>query len=115
MQVGQCLRVREPSGFWYETFDELQHPVGPVDEAFENLMSVSPLVPGAALVEQRFGARGLLGRRQEQEGQVIGALEVGPLLLEWRPPLGLHQPRYRVRKFAQRVILRGITAGFDED
>src|SRR5258707_2313973 len=78
-------------------------------------MDVSALVAGAALVEQSFGARGFLSRRQKQEGQVIGALEMRALLLELRPALGVDQPRYRVRKFAQRIILCRITAGFDED
>jgi hypothetical protein len=54
----------------------LQHPVGAVDKTLENLMGVSPLVPGPPLVEQRLGAGGFLGGRQEQEGQVIGALEM---------------------------------------
>ena len=115
MQVGQRLRVREPSGFWYETFDELQHPVGPVDKTFEYLMGVSPLVPGSPLVEQRFGPRGFLGRRQKQEGQVIGALEVRPLLLELRPALCLDQHRNRIGKLALRIALCRVTAGFDED
>jgi hypothetical protein len=38
-----------------------------------------------------------------------------PLFLELRPALGVHQPRYRVRKLAQRIVLGRITAGFDED
>src|SRR5260370_26968439 len=37
------------------------------------------------------------------------------LLLELRPAFGVHQPRYRVWKLAERVNLRRIAAGFDED
>ena len=46
MQIGQRLRVREPCGFRHEALDELQHPVGSVDEALENLVGVGPLRPG---------------------------------------------------------------------
>ena len=53
MQVGQGLLIREPFGLRHETLDELQHPVGAIDETLENLVSVAAPAAGAALVEPR--------------------------------------------------------------
>ena len=42
MQVGQRLLIREPCRLRHEAFDELQHAIGPIDEAFDNLVGIDP-------------------------------------------------------------------------
>ena len=40
MQVGQRLRVIEPPALGHEAFDELQHAIGAVDEAAQDLAGI---------------------------------------------------------------------------
>ena len=115
MQIGQRLRVLEPCGFRHEALDELQHAVGAVDEAAEHLVRIDAARCAAAFVEPGLGARGVLGRRQKEEGQVVGALEVSALLLELRLALGVDQRRDRIRERALRIVLRRVAARLDED
>src|SRR5216684_4044293 len=91
MQVGQRLGVRKPCSFRHKALDELQHPVGPVDKALEYLVRVDASAVDAALVEEGFCPRCLLGRWQEYEREVIGALEMGSFLLELGCTLGIDQ------------------------
>src|SRR6516164_5499167 len=60
MQVGQRLLVREPNGFRHESLDELLHPIGPINEALENLVGIDTPIPATAFVEPSLGARSLL-------------------------------------------------------
>ena len=85
MQVGQRLAVVEPADLRHEALDQLQHAVGAIDEAAQQLPRIDAGLR-AALVEPGLGARGVLGRRQPDEGQEIAALEMRALLLEcaWR-------------------------------
>src|ERR1700758_1348361 len=113
--LGTRLAAGEPGRFRHEALDELQHPIGAVDEAPENLVRVDASLIDAALVEEGFCPRRLLGRRQEHERQVIGALEMSPFFLELSRPFGVHQPRYRIGKRAGRIAPGRKPARFDED
>ena len=68
MQVGQRFGVREPGGFRYEALDELQHPVGAVDEALENLMRVD-----AAAVSYVYGLKKWLEMRESGQITAVGS------------------------------------------
>ena len=57
-------------------------------------------------VEPGFGARGVLCRRQPDEGEIIAALEVDPGLLEGILPFQVDQRRDGIRKRAVRIELR---------
>ena len=115
MQVRQGPLVREPKGFRHEPFDQLQHAVRPINEAPENVMAFDASMRAAALVEPSLSAGGLLGRRKEDECQVISALEMGALLLELRFALGVDQRRDRVWECALGIVLGHVPARFDED
>src|SRR5579871_1904511 len=115
MMVGQRFAVGEPGGFRYETLDELQHPVGAVDEALENLVRIDAAPIHAALVKESLGSRGFLGRRQEHEREEVSALEMRAFLFELRRPFGVHQRRNRIGKRARRIVLGRMAARFDED
>lgn len=67
MQIGQRLAVIEPAALRHEAFDELEHAVGAVDEGRQYLARIDARLL-AALVEPAFRARGVLGRRQVEEG-----------------------------------------------
>lgn len=81
MQIGQRVAVIEPIDLGHEPFDQLQDAVGPIDEAVQQLPRIAPGLR-AALIEPALDARGVLGRREPDEGQEIAALEVGARLLE---------------------------------
>ena len=65
MEIGQRLGIVEPRGLGHEALEQRQHAVGPVDEAGKGPTPIRP-VAGSVLIEPRFGARRILGRRQEQ-------------------------------------------------
>ena len=83
--------IREPSCLRHEPFDELEDAIGTVDEAFEDFVCVDASIAAVTLVQPSLGTRGFLGRRKEEERQVIGALEVSTLLLELGFALGVDQ------------------------
>ena len=97
MQIGQRLGVIEPVDLGHEALDQLQHAVGAVDEAAQQLPRIDARLR-AALIEPALGARGVLGRRQPDEGQEIAALEMRAVFLELRPALGIDQRRRRIGK-----------------
>src|SRR5262249_9483556 len=115
MQVSQRLAVGEPGSFRHEALDELQHPVGAVDEALENLVRVDASTIDAALVEEGLCPRRLLGRRQEHEREEISTLEMRAFFLKLCCPFGVYQRRHRIGKRACRIVLRGMAARFDKD
>ena len=115
MQIRQSLLIGKPFGLRHKPLDQLQDAVGAVDEPVEIFVRAGASVVGAAFIEPSLGTRGLLGGRQKQQREVIGTLEVSPLLLELRPALGLDQRRNRFGKLAQRIALCHLTAGFDKD
>ena len=44
MQIGEGCGVVEPIGFGHEAFEELQHPVGAIDEAAQQLVGIDAVV-----------------------------------------------------------------------
>ena len=111
MQVGQRLLIREPRGLRHEAFNELQHAIGSIDEAFENLVRHRQRPSAlAALIEPSLGAGPLLRPAAKTECQVVGALEVRAVLLELGFALGIDQRRDWIRKLALRIGLRRVTA-----
>ena len=101
MQVGQRLAVIEPVGFRHEAFDQREHAIGAVDEAFQHSAPIGARMR-AALIEPALGARGVVGRRQPQQRQEIAALEVRAFFLELRAALGIDQVRRADRGIARR-------------
>ena len=67
------------------------------------------------LVEPGLGARGVLGRRQPEEGQEIPALEMRTFLLELRPALGIDETRGGIGKLALRIAVGRLALRLDED
>src|SRR4029077_11139877 len=57
----------------------------------------------------------LLRRRQEDESEVIRTLEMSALFFELSATFGVDEGRHRVREIAQRIVLRRVAAGLDED
>ena len=90
MQVGQRLAVIEPAGLGHEALDQREHAIGAIDEAGKRVAPIRR-PSRAALIEPGLGARGVLGRRQPDEGQEVAALEMGAFLLELRAALGVDQ------------------------
>src|SRR5207253_930731 len=82
VKIGQGPRVGKPCGLRNESLEKLEHTVGTVDEAIEELMGIDAALAGSPLVEPTFGARRLFARRQPEEGQVIRALEMRSHFLE---------------------------------
>ncbi len=109
MQVGQGLTVIEPLALRHEPFDQLQHAVGPVDKAAQRFVSVGSFSALPALIEEAFGARRILGRRQIQEGEEIGGLVVSPFFLELGSAFSIHQGRCHIRATARRIGIRWIS------
>ena len=70
----------------HEAFDQREHAVGAIDEAFERGAPIGG-ARRAVLVEPGLGARGIVRRRQPQQRQEIAALEMRAFLLELRAPL----------------------------
>ena len=92
MKVGQGRRVREPIRFRSKSFQELQDPIGAIDEAFEHLPPVMRALTLRAPLEQpRFGPPCLLNGWQKQEGEVVAGLKMRTLLFELRFTLSIHQ------------------------
>ncbi len=50
MQVGQRIGVGQPGRLRHEALDQVQHPVGSVDEAAHHLARIRALLAGAVLV-----------------------------------------------------------------
>ena len=81
MQVGQGLAVIEPFGLGHEAFDKSKDTIGAVDETLEGGPPVGAVV-SAIFIEPGFGAGGIVGRRQPEQGQEISALEMRAFFLE---------------------------------
>ena len=113
MEVGQRLAVIEPFGLGHEAFEKRQHPVGAVDEAFQGRAPVGGALC-AVFVEPGLGARGVVGRRQPEQGQEIAALEMRAFLLELSTPLRIDQRRNRIKKLAEGIAMRRHTLRLDE-
>src|SRR6516165_3201273 len=105
VKIGQRLRVGEPRGLRNESLDKLQHAVGPVDEAIDELMGIDAALAGSPLVKPAFGTRGLFARRQPEEGQVVRTLEMRSRFLELCSALGVDEVRDPIRKPALRITL----------
>ena len=90
VQVGQRVAVIEPGDLRHEALDQLEDAVGPIDEAAQQLPGIDAGLR-AALVEPALDARGVLGGRQPDEGQVVAALEMRAGLLEGVLPLEIDQ------------------------
>ena len=114
MQVGQGLAVIEPFGLGHETLDEREHTVGAVDETVEGDPPVGAVV-GAILIEPGFGAGGIVGRRQPEQGQEIPALEMRAFFLELGATFRIDQLGGGFGKIAERIAMGGLALGFDED
>src|SRR5207245_1706863 len=102
-------------GLRNESLEKLEHTVGTVGEAIEELMGIDAALAGSPLVEPTFGARRLFARRQPEEGQVIRALEMRSHFLELCSALGINEVRDRVRKPAPRITLCRNAACLDEN
>ena len=115
VKIGQRLGIGEPRGLRDKSLDKLQHAVGAVDEAVEELMRIDRSLAGSSLVEPAFGTRGLFAWRQPEKGQVVRALEMRSLFLELRSALGVDEVRDRIGKPALRIALCRNAACLDED
>ena len=71
MQIGQRFLVIEPSDLGHKALDELKHAVGTIDETAQDFAGIRTFAAISPLVEKPFGARGVLGRRQIEEGEEI--------------------------------------------
>ena len=91
VQICQRLRVIQPGAFRHKALDQLQHPIGAVDESAQHFAGVGVLGAIAALIQKPFGPRGVLGRRQIKKGKKIARLIVSSRLLELGFPLGIDQ------------------------
>ena len=114
MEVGQRIGVIEPFRLGHEALDQSQHAVGPVDEAGKGPTPIGP-VAGSVLIEPGFGARRILGRRQEEQSQEIPALEMSAFLFELRAALGVDQSRGGVGEGAFGVAVVRLALSLDED
>ncbi len=114
VQVGEGLAIPEPRDLRQEAVEKGQETIGAVDEGAQHLAPVDAAVL-AALVEPGLEPAGPLRRRQELEGQEIGALEVRALGLELRPPLGLHQHGHAVGKGAGWIAVGRQALSLDVD
>jgi len=115
VKIGQGLGIGEPCGLRTESLDKLEHAVGAVDKAIEELTGIDAALAGSSLVEPALGARGLFARRQPEEGHAIRALEMRSRFLELRSALGVDKVRDGVRKPALRIALCRNAACLDED
>ena len=106
VQIGQRLGVIEPAALGHEALDQREHAIGAVDEAGERRAPVGA-VASAALIEPGLGARGVLGRRQPEEGQEVPAVEMRAFFLELRPAFGIDQSGGGVGKLTLRIALAG--------
>ena len=57
MKIGERRCVIEPCGFGHEAFDKLQHAVGAVDKATQQLVGIDARLR-AALIQPGLGTRG---------------------------------------------------------
>ncbi len=114
MQVGQGLAVIEPFRLGHESFDEREHAVGAIDKALEGDPPVGAVM-SPVLVEPGFGAGGIVGRRQPEQGQEIPALEMRAFLLELGATLRIDQLGDGIGKLAQRIAVGRAALRFDED
>src|SRR5260370_33731743 len=89
MQISEGLVVLEPSGLGHEAFTELQHAIGPVDEATEDHTRIGIDGSIAAFIKQPFGFRRALSRREIQKREEIARLVMRAGFFELCPPLGI--------------------------
>ena len=115
MQIGQRLRVIHPGAFGHKPFDQLEHPIGAVDESVQHFAGVGVLGPIAALIQKPFGARSVLGRRQTEECEEITRLIVSSRLLELGFPLGIDQGGRHIRKRACRISECSMALSFHKN
>jgi hypothetical protein len=101
MQIGQCFAVIEPSALGHEGIDELQHAVGAIDEAAQELIGIDTAV-SFALVEPVLGAGGVFRRWQVGEGEEVTRLEMRARLLKVRFALRFDQSGRRIGKEPER-------------
>ena len=113
VKVGQGFVVGEPADFRHHSVEQIKETVGFRDEGGEMVAPVHRAAFGA-LVEELTGAGLALGRRQEGERDVIGALEVRAALLERRATLLLHEPGRGFRKFRYGIAVGNTPFGVDE-
>ena len=104
MQVGECLGVGEPGRFWHEAFNQREDSVSTVDETFDDFVPINSSSFRSSLIEPGLGPCGFFGGWQEQEGQVVGALEMLPRFLELGSAFGVDQSRYGIGECAVRII-----------
>jgi hypothetical protein len=72
-------------------------------------------VAGSVFIEPGFGARCVLARRQEEQGQEILALEMRAFLFELGAAFGIDQSGRRIGESAFRVSVVRLTLSLDED
>ncbi len=114
MQIGQRLAIIEPGRVRDETFDQLQHAAGAIDEAAQHLVAIDAAAL-APFIEPGFGARGVFRRRQPAQRQKIRALEMRLLLLELCPAFGIDQRRDGIGEAAVGIAVGGVALRLDED
>jgi hypothetical protein len=114
VQVAQRLAIIEPIRLRHETFEERQDAVGAVDEAFQSGAPVGAAMR-SVLIEPGFRAGSVVGRRQPEQCEEIAALEMRAFFFKLRTTLGIDQIGNRIRKLAERIVVRGHALGFDED
>ncbi|MNE22091.1 hypothetical protein D3C80_1152800 [compost metagenome] len=90
VEEGQGRCVVEPGRLRHKTFDQGEEPICPIDEAADLGRPVHTLLC-VALVEPSRGAAAIFSRRQPDQGQVVGAFEMGSVRLEVSAPLLIHQ------------------------
>ena len=114
VQIGEGLGVIQPLGLGHEALDQGQDPVRAIDEAGQGAAPIGS-APRAALVEPGLGPRGVLGRRQPDEGQEIPALEMRAFFFELRSAFGVHQAGDRIGKLRRGIAVRRLALRLDEN
>ncbi|MGY4447476.1 hypothetical protein ACVWZR_002136 [Bradyrhizobium sp. i1.3.1] len=115
VQVGERCLVIEPAAFRHKALNELQHTVGPVDEATQHLARIRSRAAMAALVQETLCHSCTLCRRQIKEGQVVARFIMAAGLLELRFPLRIHQGGCDIRECVGRIAPCRMPLRLDEN
>ena len=97
MEVGQRLAAIEPGAFGHEAVEQRQHAIGTIDKGVEDTLRIDAAAL-ATLIEPGFGARGVFGRRQIGDGEVVAGDVVRAGFLEIGLALGIEEGCGGVRK-----------------
>lgn len=115
VQIGKRFGIVEPCAFWQERCEEIDGAIAFANEKIKVIARGLGLPAAVAGQEHRLAFGRLIARRQEGEGQIIGALEMRGASLETCAPFLIDEKGDRVRKGRRRVIIRRNTRRFKEE